>query len=131
MLKLSKYAKYAKSITVKAPETGVTSVRLTAVYKGNLCNDEKVTVTMTENGQTHTFPEKTELHAAQTWGKWTAVRPIHKVEGTITNRTGEHHFELKPADYCDGVLPNLAFSLHHDPEHVKMLSYYNNSLEQD
>ena len=121
--KLAKYAKYAKSITVKAPENGVTSVKLTAVYKGNLCDDEKVNVTLTQNGQTYTFPEMTEYIAAQHWGTWTSIRPIHLLKGTITNGKGEgKSFEVIPKDYCNQVIPNLEFSLHHEHQPVKMIN---------
>ena len=121
--KIAKYAKYAKSITVKAPENGVTSVKLTAVYKGNLCDDEKVNVTLTQNGQSYTFPEMTEYIASQHWGTWTAIRPIHLLKGTITNGKGEgKSFEVNPKDYCNQVIPNLEFSLHHELQPVKMIN---------
>ena len=122
MNQMVKYAKYAKSITVKAPESGVTSVKLTAVYKGKLCDDEERSVTLTQNGQSHTFPKLTEYIGAQHWGTWTSDRPIHVLKGTITNGKGEHQFEIKPTEYCNEVIQNLAFSLHHEPEHVKMMN---------
>ena len=40
--------KYAKSVTVQAPEQGVTTIQVTAVYKGNQVEDEVVTVKLTE-----------------------------------------------------------------------------------
>ena len=103
--------KYAKSVTVTAPETGVSSIEVTAVYKGNKAEDEAVSITLTENGQSHTFPEKTE-----DMGTWTAVRPIHIVKGAI----GEGKtFEAQPADHCNGVVANMKFTLHHKPGHIK------------
>ena len=103
--------KYAKSVTVTAPESGVTSIEVTAVYKGNKAEDEAVSVTLTENGQSHTFPEKTE-----DMGTWTAVRPIHIVKGAI----GEGKtFEAQPADHCNGVVANMKFTLHHESGHIK------------
>ena len=47
--------KYAKSVTVQAPENGVTLVQLTAIYKGNESDDETVTVTLTKDGESHTW----------------------------------------------------------------------------
>ena len=40
--------KYAKSVTVTAPDDGVTSIKVTAVYKGNKAEDEAVTITLIE-----------------------------------------------------------------------------------
>ena len=123
MNQMVKYAKYAKSISVKAPEKGVTSVKLTAVYKGNLCDDEERTITLTQNGQSYTFPKLTEYIGAHgQMNTWTSDRPIHVLKGTITNGKGEHKFEVKPNEYCTEVIPNLSFSLHHEPEHVKMMN---------
>jgi len=120
MLKLAKYARYAKSITVKAPDAGVNSVRLTAVYKGNLCDDEEVHVALNQNGQSHTFQEKTEYMGAQHWGTWTSTRPIHILKGTIVTGTEERNFEIKPMDFCNEVVPNLSFSLHPEQSHVQV-----------
>ena len=105
--------KYAKSVTVQAPESDVSSVQVTAVYKGNQVEDESITITLTENGQSHTFPEKTE-----DMGSWTAVRPIHLIKGHIGE--GEKHFEAKPEDHCSGVVAHMKFTLHHDAEHIKL-----------
>ena len=103
--------KYAKSVTVTAPESGVSTIEVTAVYKGNKAEDEAVSVTLTENGQSHTFPEKTE-----DMGTWTAVRPIHIIKGAI----GEgKRFEAQPAEHCNGVVANMKFTLHHEPGHIK------------
>merc|ERR1711974_459768 len=106
------YAKYAKSVSFKVPEKGASAVRLTAIYKGNLCDDEKVTVILNEKGQTYTFPEKTEYMAAQPCGSWNQSRPIHTIEGTIYNEKGQGtNFEVKPMEYCHNVANNLAFGL--------------------
>ena len=105
--------KYAKSVTVTAPDDGVTYIKVTAVYKGNKAEDEAVTITLIENGQSHTFPEKTE-----DMGTWTAVRPIHVVKGVIGE--GEKTFEAQPADHCNGVVANMKFTLHHEPGHIKL-----------
>ena len=69
-----------------------------------------------------TSPKLTEYIGAQHWGTWTSDRPIHVLKGTITNGKGEHQFEVKPTEYCNEVIQNLAFSLHHEPEHVKMMN---------
>ena len=103
--------KYAKSVTVQAPETGVNSIKVTAVYKGNQVKDESITVTLTEDGQSHTFPEKTE-----DMGTWFAVMPIHIIKGEI----GENEFQASPGDYCDGVEAHLKFTLHHQPDHIRL-----------
>ena len=68
MNQMVKYAKYAKSITVKAPESGVTSVKLTAVYKGKLCDDEERSVTLTQNGQSHYLPKTNRIYWSSTLG---------------------------------------------------------------
>ena len=103
--------KYAKSVTVTAPDNGVASIEVIAVYKGQKLEDESVSVTLTENGQSHTFPEKTE-----DMGTWTAVRPIHVIKGVI----GEgKSFEAKPEDHCNGVVAHMKFTLHHEPGHIK------------
>ena len=105
--------KYTKSVTVQAPENGVTSIQVTAVYKGNQVENEVVTVTLTENGQSHTFAEKTE-----DMGTWTAVRPILLIKGQL----GEgKEFEAKPEDHCSGVVAHMKFSLHHEPEHIHFM----------
>merc|ERR1712001_288473 len=101
--------KYAKSVTVQAPDQGVTTIQVTAVYKGNKVEDEAVTVTLTENGQSHTFPEKTE-----DMGTWQAVRPIHLIKGELGEQK-EKVFEAKPEDHCSGVVAHMKFSLHHEP----------------
>ena len=106
--------KYAKSITVKAPEDGVTAIKVTAVYKGNKVEDEHVTVTLTGNGQSHTFPEMTE-----NMGTWTAVRPIHLIKGEIGD--GGKQFETRPEEHCNGIVVNLAYSLHHEGDHIKLM----------
>ena len=107
--------KYAKSVTVKAPENGVTLVKVTAIYKGNKVEDEVVTVTLTQDGQLHTFPEMTE-----NMGTWTAVRPIHTIKGSI-GEGQDKVFETRPEEHCNGVVSNLEFSLHHEPEHIKLM----------
>ena len=92
--------KYAKSVTVQAPENGVTLVQLTAIYKGNEKDDETVTVTLTKEGESHTFPEKTE-----DMGSWTAVRPIHVIKGQIGDEGGKL-FELSETESnCPMLLP--------------------------
>lgn len=119
----SKYAKYAKSITVKAPESGVSfPIEVTAVYKGNTVEDESVSVTLTQNGQSHTFPKRTEYMGTQHWGTWTSDMPIHIIKGTI-NGTGKV-FEAKPKEYCNDVVQNLEFIIEpeHEPEHIKMIT---------
>ena len=106
--------KYAKSVTVQAPENGVSLVQLTAIYKGNEKDDETVTVTLTKDGESHTFPEKTE-----DMGSWTAVRPIHVIKGQIGDEGGKI-FEVKPEDHCTGVVGHLKFTLHHEGEHIQV-----------
>ena len=107
--------KYTKSVTVQAPESGVTSIQVTAVYKGNKAEDEIVTITLTENGQSHTFAEKTE-----DMGTWTAVRPILLIKGQLGE--GEKKvFEAKPEDHCSGVVAHMKFSLHHGPGHITFM----------
>lgn len=113
----SKYAKYAKSVTVKAPETGVSTIQLTAVYQGNTVEDESVSVTLTQ-GQSYTFPEKTEYMGSQHWGTWTSVRPIHIIRGTING--GGTVFEANPKEYCNEVVDNLEFNIHHEPHHLHL-----------
>ena len=51
MLTIAKYAKYAKSIKVKALESGVAPVKLTTICKGDMCDDENVDVALTRNGK--------------------------------------------------------------------------------
>ena len=114
----NQYARYAKSVTVKAPEQGISSIRLTAIYKGHFTDEEKVTVTLTKRGQTHTFPEKTEYISAQ-YGSWTSTRPIHIIKGSIFNGKGEGKcFELKPMECCKDVVDNIVFNLNHWQEGV-------------
>ena len=123
MLRLAnRYARYAKSVTIKVPENGISSVRLTAIYKGNFCDDEKATVRLSEiDGQTHTFPEKTEYISAQ-YGSWTSTMPIHTIKGTIYNGIGESKsFELNPMESCNEVVDNIAFNLDHGRNPVEMM----------
>lgn len=121
-----KHEKCAKSITIKAPESGVSSIQVTALYKGQLVEDESVTITLTQNGQSHTFPEMTEYMGStmgRIWGQhggtWASAMPIDKIKVTI-NGEGKV-FEANPKEYCNDVVQNLAFSLHHEPEHIKMI----------
>ena len=117
----NKYARYAKSVTIKTSANGLSPVHLTAIYKGNFCDDEKVTITLTEKGQTHTFPEKTEYISAQ-YGCWTTTMPIHTIKGTIYNFKGDGKcFELKPMESCNDVVDNIAFTLEHDGKDVDMM----------
>ena len=119
----TRFARYAKSVTIKVPENGVSSVRLTAIYKGNFCDDEKATITLNKNGQTHTFPEKTEYISAQ-YGSWTSTRPIHTIKGTIyyTYGNGEgKSFEFKPMESCNEVVDNIAFNLDHVRQPVETM----------
>ena len=120
MLRLAnRYARYAKSVTIKAPEKGIASVHLTAIYKGNFGDDEKSTVTLNKNGQIHTFPEQTEYISAQS-GSWTSTRPIHTIKGIIYNGKGEgKSFELKPMESCNDVVHNIAFNLDKPVETMK------------
>ena len=122
MLRLvNKYARYAKSVTIKAPEKGISSVRLTAIYKGNFCDDEKAMATLNQDGQTHTFHEKTEYISAQS-GSWTSTMPIHVIKGTIYNVKGEEKsFELKPMESCTEVVQNIEFNLDHSRNPVEMM----------
>ena len=117
------YAKYAKSVSFKVPEKGASAVRLTAIYKGNLCDDEKVTVFLNEKGQTYTFPEKTEYMVAHgQLPAWNQTRPIHTIEGTIYNEKGQGtNFEVKPMEYCNNVANNVAFCLNKDSKRVEMM----------
>ena len=106
---------YVKSVTVTAPKTGVTYIQITATYTGKNVEDESISITLTQNGQSHTFPEMTEYY-----GYLEAVRPIHVIKGIIGEKEGKV-FEIKPEEHCSGVVANLAFSLHHEPEHIKLI----------
>ena len=105
--------KYAKTVTVNLSEN-VASANITAVYKGKQVADEEVTVIL-YSGQSHTFPEKTEC-----MGSWTAAKPIHIIKGKIEEDDSKT-FEQNTEEHCKGIEPNLAFMLHHEPNHIKLM----------